>query len=324
MNTDCASIAYAVIRQPSIRRCGLRPMISRSLNAPGSDSSALTTTYFRGFFWSISDALRPIGKPAPPRPRSVASVIALTTSGALISRARASDRYPPTARYSSRRVRSRSSTWARISSPAATHTSDDPRDLLRCDELVVALVDGDDGRTAAPAEALDRPERDLAVVRRLSGPHAELLRERVDDVLRAGERAGQVRADLDHVPPDGLQVEHVVERRNGFAERRRRAERVRALAQRIRRQVAVLLLREAQGGQRRGAPVRVPRLQLLHLVVERGQRSQSPMTVSSEPSTAIMSATSASDMHVAVASSATNDGARNFPPHGLGPPSETR
>ena len=47
------------------------------------------------------------------------------------------------------------------------------------------------------------------------------------------------------------------------------------------------------------------------------------MTVSSEPTIAIMSATSASLMQVAVASSATKDGARNLTRHGFGPPSET-
>ena len=51
-------------------------------------------------------------------------------------------------------------------------------------------------------------------------------------------------------------------------------------------------------------------------------RSTSPMTVSREPTIAIMSAISASLMHVAVASSATKDGARNLTRHGFGPPSE--
>ena len=37
------STACAMIRQPSISRCGTRDMISRSLKLPGSDSSALTT-----------------------------------------------------------------------------------------------------------------------------------------------------------------------------------------------------------------------------------------------------------------------------------------
>ena len=71
--------------------------------------------------------------------------------------------------------------------------------------------------------------------------------------------------------------------------------------------------------------VGVQRPQLLHPLVElgRGHRSVSPITESSEPTIAIRSATSASCMQVAVASSATNDGARNLTRHGRGPPSET-
>ena len=64
-------------------------------------------------------------------------------------------------------------------------------------------------------------------------------------------------------------------------------------------------------------------LHLLDLVVQLGHRSVSPMTASSEPTMAIRSATSESCMHVAVASSATNDGARKCTRHGFGPPSET-
>src|ERR1043166_2885190 len=41
MKTFCDSIACAVTRQPSISRGGLRSMISRSLNVPRSDSSAV-------------------------------------------------------------------------------------------------------------------------------------------------------------------------------------------------------------------------------------------------------------------------------------------
>src|SRR6185312_8376037 len=117
--------------------------------------------------------------------------------------------------------------------------------------------------------------------------------------------------------------EHVVEGRNRFAERGRRAQRIGALAQRVRREVTVFLLREPQRRQRRGAPVRILRLHLLHVLVVRAHRSTSPITVSSEPTIAIMSATSASRMQVAVASSATNDGARNLTRHGFGPPSDT-
>src|SRR5438270_13411189 len=46
-------------------------MISRSLQVPGSDSSALTTRYDgrAGSAFGMNDHFSPVGKPAPPRPR---------------------------------------------------------------------------------------------------------------------------------------------------------------------------------------------------------------------------------------------------------------
>ena len=88
MKTSFASIACAAMRQPSISRCGTRAITSRSLKAPGSDSSAFTTRYF-GFALprSISEAFRPIGKPAPPRPRSVAVWSSSMSASGVIARA---------------------------------------------------------------------------------------------------------------------------------------------------------------------------------------------------------------------------------------------
>ena len=71
----------------------------------------------------------------------------------------------------------------------------------------VAVVDRDDGRPAAAAEALDGAQRDLAVRARLAGLAAELALERLDDLLRADERARDVRADLDEVLADRREVE---------------------------------------------------------------------------------------------------------------------
>ena len=63
MNTWSQPIACAMIRQPSISRCGRASMISRSLKVPGSDSSALTTRYVAcAVPLARKLALRPIGK----------------------------------------------------------------------------------------------------------------------------------------------------------------------------------------------------------------------------------------------------------------------
>src|SRR5690242_13577680 len=212
MKTSCDSIAWAAIRQPSISRCGARAITSRSLNAPGSDSSALTTRYFGfGLLRSTSDALRPIGKPAPPRPRRFAPWSSAIRSSEVIARALDACAYPPIAWYSASFVRSRSSAPASSIDLAGTHVLHDRGHVLRLDELAVAVVDGHHRRVAAPAEALDGAERDLAVLRRLARLDPELGLERVDDLLCPGQRAGEVRADLDRVSTDRGEVEHVVE-----------------------------------------------------------------------------------------------------------------
>src|SRR5581483_9826507 len=237
--------------------------------------------------------------------------------------------YPPTASYSASFVRSRSSapprtissTWLR-----ATELLDDLRHVVGLHVGAVVVVDRDDRPPAAAAEALDRAQRRGAVGARLAGPAAELALERLDHLLRAHDGAGDVRADLDQVLADRREVELVVERRDRLAERGRDLERVCDLAERLGRQPAVLLLREPQGGHDRAARVGgVLRPLLLDAVVQRRrghQRSTSPMTVSSEPTIAIMSAISASFISVAVASSATYEGARNLTRHGFAPPSE--
>ena len=147
--------------------------------------------------------------------------------------------------------------------------------------------------------------------------------ERLDDLLRADDCARDVRAHLDEMLADRCQVELVVERGDRVHVRRRLVECVGYLADHVGREPAVLGLREPQRRQHRALRVgRILRALGLDRVVEGAHRSTSPITVSSEPTIAIMSAISASVMHVAVACSATNDGARNLTRHGLGPPSE--
>src|SRR5262245_58228258 len=311
-------------------------MISRSLNEPGSDSSALATTYVgfpaaSGGWTRLS--LRPIGNPAPPRPRSFALEISSMTDSRDMPRAFSSVAYPPTARYSESCVRSRSSAPSSTSCwrSAIAELRHDSRHVLGPGRLAIPVVDDDDRRVAAAARALDRAQRELPVLARLPHRHAHLLLhghaelwlERLDHLLRADERAREVRADLDEVLADRRQVVHVVEGRDGLNVRRREVERVRDLPERLRRQPpAVLVLGEPKPAHHRRSLVGVGLRRRLDVLAE-AHLSTSPITESSDPTIAIRSAINAFVMQVAVASSATNDGARNFTRHGLGPPSET-
>src|SRR3954467_4037630 len=87
---------------------------------------------------------------------------------------------------------------------SATELLHDAGDVVGLHRLAVAPVDGDDRTPAAAAGALDGGERDLAGVGPLARLDAELLLEGLDDLLRADERAGDVRADADHVLPGRL------------------------------------------------------------------------------------------------------------------------
>src|SRR5262245_60149224 len=256
MKTCSDSIAWAAMRQPSMRRCGTRATTSRSLNAPGSDSSAFTTRYDgRPLLRSMSDALRPIGKPAPPRPRRFASWSSAMRSSGVIARAFSTPREPPIARYSSSFVRSRSPAPASRASRAGTKLLDDPRHVLGLHRMALTVVYGDHRRVSATVEALDHAQRHLPVLGRLARLDAELGLERADDLLRTDERTGEVRADRDLVLADGGEMEHVVERRHRAAVRGRVVERVGDLGKRFLREPAVLLLRHPQRGEHCRTPV---------------------------------------------------------------------
>jgi hypothetical protein len=87
---------------PSMSVWGSTSMMSRSLKVPGSLSSALTTRYFGPGPFGTNDHLRPVGKPAPPRPlRPESFTIAVTSSG-VFCRAFFRPTYPPRFWYSSR------------------------------------------------------------------------------------------------------------------------------------------------------------------------------------------------------------------------------
>jgi len=89
-------MAYAAINIPSMVRCGSSNNKTLSLNVPGSDSSALQTTYF----WSASafaapSHLIPVGNAAPPRPTKPEALISFTTSSGFIPNAFVNAEYFP-------------------------------------------------------------------------------------------------------------------------------------------------------------------------------------------------------------------------------------
>ena len=91
MNARSISAAQEAITIPSISMCGFFCISSRSLNVPGSDSSALQTRYLSISPWGRNDAFWPIRKPAPPRPRMPESLIWPSTSSGVIASALRSD-----------------------------------------------------------------------------------------------------------------------------------------------------------------------------------------------------------------------------------------
>ena len=246
-------------------------------------------------------ALRPVGKKAPPRPRRPESRISWTTAPAP-SRApsRAPRSRPPRgSRRASRSALLGARRGRRTAQPPRAQLLDDRRHVRGGDRLAVAVVDRDDGAPAAAARALDRPQRHLAVLGRLAGADAELVLERLEHLLRADERAGDVRADLDEVPSRPA--------RGGTCRRRTRppcstrasprAPRrprgtppARASRAAPARAGAPGSVAERETGSARGAPGSRRR-------ASRGggaHRSTSPMTASSEPTIAIRSATATS------------------------------
>src|SRR5687767_6310628 len=81
---------------PSIVRCGSSIRSTRSLNVPGSDSSALQMTYFLlASAFAAPSHLTPVGKAAPPRPTSPEVLISLITSSGLIANAFLRATYSP-------------------------------------------------------------------------------------------------------------------------------------------------------------------------------------------------------------------------------------
>ena len=99
MKHRLAPAARAAMITPSISWCGFFWISSRSLKAPGSDSSALQQRYLSMSPRGRKEAFLPIEKAAPPRPRSPESSSSFrTSSGVICLKAFSIDRYPPSLR----------------------------------------------------------------------------------------------------------------------------------------------------------------------------------------------------------------------------------
>src|SRR5215212_10217468 len=100
-----APTARAAINAPSTTWKGLLRKMVRSLNVPGSPSAPLTTTVVASTGDAFSATVRhlvPVGKPAPPRPRSPDASTSLMSAAGSTLRAASSPCPPPRVRYSSR------------------------------------------------------------------------------------------------------------------------------------------------------------------------------------------------------------------------------
>ena len=276
MNAREAPITYAAMIMPSMSMCGHFCMSSRSLNVPGSDSSALQTRYLSIAPFGRNEAFLPIAKPAPPRPR-MPERVELAEDGLALHGERLAQRAvaaPPLVDLEGVEVRlvdvleeeevgherlAFGSTLLRRMSCFSGSTSSPSRicsttvgDLADLDRADVGAVDRHHRRDVARAEALELAQVDARVV-------ADLVEERLVELVGAAQRARDVRADVDVVLADRVGEQHVVERRDRRQVAGRQAHHARGLLDALRRAPAVVVLDLVERGDGGRAAVGVLR-----------------------------------------------------------------
>ena len=226
------------------------------MKVPGSLSSALQTMYFGfGDFLSTNCHLRPVGKPAPPRPaktglldvldhrlrghrqRLLQALVAVLVLDVVIELGAAGrervfrqHRLVIGQRFCLRRRRRlRALGNAALAEVAAVerldavglHAIDEAAHLFRFEVLVpVIVVDHHHRRAVARAEAFHLLDGEHAGWIGFADLDAQLALQLLDDAFGAGKGARQRGADLQHVLADRAAVEHDVVRDHVFDFRR--------------------------------------------------------------------------------------------------------
>src|SRR5690242_13281352 len=225
----------------------------------------------------MNDHFRPVGNPAPPRPRSPDSFTMFTMSPGAMPSAFSSALYPPrffqpsrvrasaSPKYCDNTVVSRGCGWCGkpMCSGQSCKKFGDFIGRHRFDEL---LIHHHGRREATSAQTLDLDDRELAVGR----CNPELASSRMPQkglhyILSAADSARRRRADLDEVFADGVLVIHGVEGHHAFDICGSELEQLGDFNHSFFRYPAALALNDPERRKERGHFVRIAREQLVEL-----------------------------------------------------------